>query len=255
MKKLSIIAIILMVAMLFVACSPSTPAPTKPQEGDTETIVSMIMAASSIDMSDAITFDGIPLNDDGSPNFGGLIGSLVTGQDINVTVKINKDYKAEDSAVLADLPVANVTSANFNISIGANANIRMTTAEDENAIEIAIPDGEGGTTSMYLAVNKAKLTLKSSGTNIVANITEGDDEVEHKVTLSVNTTKDIKAAIPDIVEMITPIMSGNVNPQAIIDMILGVFPADSFDLRLDGTRLDIATVASEVAEIFANGTN
>ena len=99
MKKLSIVAVICIIAMLFASCSGSIPAPTEPQEGDTETILSIITAATGLTISeDDIT--GISFDENGEPDLSDIVSIGADGVvTVNLDVSINKDIAAEDNLV------------------------------------------------------------------------------------------------------------------------------------------------------------
>ena len=251
MKKLSIVAVICIIAMLFASCSPSIPAPTEPQEGDTETILSIITAATGLTISeDDIT--GISFDENGEPVLSDIISIGEDGVTVNLDVSINKDIAAEDNLVFPGisegiiLEPATITSGKLALSVGAKINAQILPTATDESIQITIPIVPGGEPMVLnLLVSKAEITLKSSGTEFVANV--GAEAIEHKVTLNVNKTSNIISYIPDIMKLVDSVMAGGTPTiDQVVELVFKAFSANSFDLRLDGTRLDVKAIVDEI---------
>ena len=252
MKKLSIVAVICIIAMLFASCSGSIPAPTEPQEGDTETILSIITAATGLTISeDDIT--GISFDENGEPDLSDIVSIGADGVvTVNLDVSINKDIAAEDNLVfpgISDgiiLEPATITSGKLALSVGAKINAKILPTATDESIQITIPIVPGEEPMVLnLLVSKAEITLKSSGTEFVANV--GAEAIEHKVTLNVNKTSNIISYIPDIMELVDSVMAGGTPTiDQVVELVFKAFSANSFDLRLDGTRLDVKAIVDEI---------
>ena len=270
MKKLSIVAVICIIAMLFASCSPSIPAPTDPKEGDTETILSMISAISNLDYTDAgsITINDEKIEDLSNFDYMSLIGE--DGSiDLTATVALKKSITEDENAVFAGndtLLPATVTSGNLDLSVSVNFAGSIIMPTPEAPVEDGDNDGivevsEG----IYLKIEKARISIKSSGTNLIANVGDGETAKEHKLTLSVNTGRDVEELLETLLPTIIGMMGGDGSGMDIPENTIaklaaalssGIFDDyKDFDLRLDGTRINVNPIVTSAIDIFFPPTN
>ena len=129
MKKLSIVAVICIIAMLFASCSGSTPAPTEPNDIQKSAVLSIISEAARADYEGATT---LLINGEDASQMtpeelkAAIIGGILNGLKVSATV--NKDF-AEGTSTL-------ITSGNINISAEANLSVTFGDKDTEGAIEI-----------------------------------------------------------------------------------------------------------------------
>lgn len=216
MKKLSIVAVICIIAMLFASCSGSTPAPTEPNNIQKAAVLSIVKAAAGADYSDAteLKLNGETTTTDALKS--ALMANFITGTKFTISANVVKDFAAES--------LDPITSGKIDLSVEATIQGKATFTNPET------PDVD---------ITTATVTLKSSNTNLNATI----DGKEYELTLDMNTKKDVKSAITEVMEVLASAGTGEINYAQIIDIVFDALGGENaFDLQLNGTRIQVRPI-------------
>ena len=161
MKKLSIVAVICIIAMLFASCSGSTPAPTEPNDTQKAAVLSIVKAAAGADYSDAteLKLNGETTTTDALIT--ALVTNFLTGTEFTISANVVKDFAAES--------LDPITSGKIDLSVEATIQGKATFTNPET------PDVD---------ITTATVTLKSSNTNL--NATIGEEKYELTLDANIN---------------------------------------------------------------------
>ena len=215
MKKLSIVAVICIIAMLFASCSGSTPAPTEPNDTQKAAVLSIVKAAAGADYSDATE---LKLNGE-TTTTDALIPALVTnflaGTEFTISANVVKDFAAES--------LDPITSGKIDLSVEATIQGKATFTNPET------PDVD---------ITTATVTLKSSNTNL--NATIGEEKYELTLDANINN-KNVKSAITKLMEVLNS--ASEIDYAQVIDIVFDALGGENvFDLQLNGTRIQVRPI-------------
>ena len=215
MKKLSIVAVICIIAMLFASCSGSTPAPTEPNDTQKAAVLSIVKAAAGADYSDATE---LKLNGE-TTTTDALIPALVTnflaGTEFTISANVVKDFAAES--------LDPITSGKIDLSVEATIQGKATFTNPET------PDVD---------ITTATVTLKSSNTNL--NATIGEEKYELTLDANINN-KNVKSAITKLMEVLNS--ASEIDYAQVIDIVFDALGGENaFDLQLNGTRIQVKPI-------------
>lgn len=228
MKKLSIVAVICIIAMLFASCSGSTPAPTEPNDTQKAAVLSIISAAANADYEGVteLKLDDQPLTE---AQIGNLFSKILTGEEFKISANVTEDFVGDTTE--------QINSGKVNLSIEAKIKAGFVETPEEGCIIIDIPDVITG----YILVTKAEVTLKSSNTNFNATI----GEKEYDLTLDVNTQKNLTSIIKSLADDISSAISGSISGldmEKIVNTVFDAFGESAFTLQLNGTRIQVKPI-------------